>query len=156
MSWAGVLWAPAVRVLSEDLNSEPNYVLIIALEIRLVPELRRPRNLRGIFAGCVLFLVVLLFGVDLMRSCQALGFSNVYEISGYCSLGSYHHRHYCCLFFSKSFYFDFQVLVLSDLFHFFLIDSAITWYCHINQPHLLLLNHCCIWYVMNQLDVCLF
>ena len=39
--------------------------------------LRAPRNLRGIFAGCELFPVVLLFGVDLVRSCQALRFSDV-------------------------------------------------------------------------------
>ena len=78
-----------------------------------------------------------------------------YEVSGYCSQGSDHHRHYCCLLFPKSFYFDFQVLVLSDLFHFFLIDSAISWYCHINQPHLLLFNHCYIGFVMSQMFVCL-
>ena len=34
--------------------------------------LRGLRNLRAIFAGCVLFLLVLLFGVDSVRSCQAL------------------------------------------------------------------------------------
>ena len=39
--------------------------------------LRGPRNLRGIFAGCELFPVVLLFGVDLVRSCRALRFSDV-------------------------------------------------------------------------------
>ena len=39
--------------------------------------LRGPRNRRGIFAGCELFPVVLLFGVDLVRSCQALRFSDV-------------------------------------------------------------------------------
>ena len=79
----------------------------------------------------------------------------LYEIFRYCPQGSDHQRHYCCLLFPKSFYFDFQVLVLSDLFHFFLIDSAISWYCHINQPHLLLLNHCYIWYVTSQMLVCL-
>ena len=78
-----------------------------------------------------------------------------YEVSGYCSQGSDHHRFYCCLLFPKSFYFDFQVLVLSDFFHCFLIDSAISWYCHINQPHLLLFNHCYIWYVISQMFVCL-
>ena len=60
-----------------------------------------------------------------------------YEVSGYCSQGSDHYWQYCCLLFPKFFY-DFQVLLLSNLFHFFLIDSAISWYCHINQPHLLL------------------
>ena len=39
--------------------------------------LRGPRNLRGIFAGCVLFPVVLFFGVDLVRSFQALRFFDV-------------------------------------------------------------------------------
>ena len=39
--------------------------------------LRGPRNLRGILAGCELFPVVLLFGVDLMRSSQALRFSDI-------------------------------------------------------------------------------
>ena len=76
-----------------------------------------------------------------------------YEISGYCSQSSDHQRHYCCLRFPKSFYFDFQVLVLSDLFHFFLIDSDISWYCNINQPHLLFFNHCYIWYIMSQMFV---
>ena len=78
-----------------------------------------------------------------------------YEVSGNCSQGSDHHRHYCCLLFPMSFYFDFQVLVLSDLFNFFLIDYAISRYCHINQPHLLLFNHCYIRYVMNQMFVCI-
>ena len=36
-----------------------------------------PRNLRGIFAECAMLPVVLLFGVDLMRSCQALRFLDV-------------------------------------------------------------------------------
>ena len=84
------------------------------------------------------------FGVDLVRSCQALKLYMFYKISGYCSQGSDHHRHYCCFLFPKPFFFDFQIKVLSDLFHFFLIDSAISWYCHINQSHLLLFNHCYI------------
>ena len=87
-------------------------------------SLRGPRNLRGIFAGCELFPVVLLFGVDLVRSSQALDFQMFYKISGYCSQCSNQHRLYCCLLFPKPFYCDFQVLVFSDLFHFFLIDSA--------------------------------
>ena len=44
----------------------------------------------------------------------------------------------------------------SDLFHFFLIDSAISWYSHINQPHLLLFNHCYVWFFMSQTFVCLY
>ena len=76
-----------------------------------------------------------------------------YKVSGYCFQVSDLHRHYCCLFFPKSFYFDFQVLVLSDLFQSSLINFAIFWYCHINQPHLLLFNHCYIWYVMSQMFV---
>ena len=38
---------------------------------------RRPRNLRGNFAGCELFPVMLLLGVDLVRSCPALWFSDI-------------------------------------------------------------------------------
>ena len=119
---------------------------------------RGPRNLRGIFAGCELLPVVLLFGVDLVRSCQALRFLDVLRRLWVLIPGlraSDHQWHYCCFLFPKSFYFDFQVLVLSDLSHFFLIDSAISWYCHTNQPHLLLFKHCYVWYVMSQVFVCL-
>ena len=131
MSWTGVFFGPR--------SSSP---------------LRGPRNLRGIFAGCELFPVVLLFGVDLVRSCQALDFQMFNKISGYCSQGSNQHRLYCCFLFPKPFYCDFQVLVFSDLFH-FLIDSAFSWYCHTNQPHLLLFNHCYIRYIMSQTFICL-
>ena len=54
ISWTGVFWSPC--------SSSP---------------LRGPRNLRGIFAGCVLFSVVLLFGVDLVKFYQALRFLDV-------------------------------------------------------------------------------
>ena len=54
MSWVGVFLGPC--------SSSP---------------LRGPSNLRGIFAGCELFPVVLLFGVDLVKSCQAQRFSDV-------------------------------------------------------------------------------
>ena len=63
--------------------------------------------------------------------------------------------YYCCLLFPKSLYFDSQILVLKNLFHFFLINPAIFWYCHIIQPYLLLFNHCYIWYVMSQMFICL-
>ena len=97
--------------------------------------LRGARNLIGIFAGCELFSVELLFGVDSIRSFQALRFSDVLRDLWVLLSRLNHHQHYCCLLFPKSFYFDFQILVLSDLFHFFLIYSAISRYCHINQPH---------------------
>ena len=115
--------------------------------------LREPRNLRGIFAGCELFPVVLLYGVDLVRSFQALKFSNVLRCLWVLLPGLRSLLALLLPLFPKSFYFDFQVLVLSDLFHFFLIDSDISWHCHINQPHLLLFNHCYIWYVMGQMFV---
>ena len=40
-------------------------------------SLRGPRNLRGIFAECELFSVVLLFRVGLVKSCRALRFLDV-------------------------------------------------------------------------------
>ena len=115
--------------------------------------LRGPRNLRGIFAGCELFPVVLLFEVDLVKFCQALRFLDVLRGLWVLLPGLQSPPALLLPFFPKSFYFDFQILVFSDLFHFFLIDSAISWYCHINQPHLLLFNHCYIWYVMSQMFV---
>ena len=54
MSWTGVFLGPC--------SSSP---------------FRRPRNLNGIFAGCELFPEVLLCGVDLVISCQALRFPDV-------------------------------------------------------------------------------
>ena len=117
--------------------------------------LRGPRNLRGFFARCELFLVVLLFGVDLVRSCQALRFSDGLRGLWVLLPGL---RLPLALLLPSSFkvlLLDFQVLIVSDLFHFFLIDSAISWYCHINQPHLLLFNYCYIWYVMSQMFDCL-
>ena len=54
MSWTGVFLGPC--------NSSP---------------LRVPRNLKDILAGCELSPVMLLFGVDLVRSYLALRFSDV-------------------------------------------------------------------------------
>ena len=130
MSWTGVFFGPC----------------------RLSP-LRTSRNLRSIFA-CVMFKVVLLFGVDLVRSCQALRFLDVLQ-DFWVLLPGLRSPTLLLPSFPNSFYFDFQVLVFSDFFHFFVIDSVISWYCHINQPHLLLFNHVYIWYVMCQMFVCL-
>ena len=68
--------------------------------------LRGPRNLRGSFAGYELFPVVLLFEVDLVRSCQALRFSDVLRDLWVLLPGL---RSPPAILFSKSFYFDFQV-----------------------------------------------
>ena len=113
-----------------------------------------PRNLRGIFTGLELFPVVLLFRDDLVRFCQALRFLDVLRDIWVLLPRLRSPPALLSLLCPKSFYFDCQVLVLSNLFHFCLIDSAISWYCHINQLLLLLFNHCYIWYVMSQMFVC--
>ena len=83
--------------------------------------LREPRNLRGIFAGCELFPCSCTAFWSLLG--EILSSPKIFrcftiEVSGITrSQGSDHHRHYCCLLFPKSFYFDFQVLVFSDFFH---------------------------------------
>ena len=118
--------------------------------------LRGPRNLRGIFARCELFPVILLFEVDLVRSCQGLRFSDVLRGLWVLLPGLRSPPALLLPSFAKVFLLPFQVLILSDLFYFFLIDSAISWYCHINQSHLLLSNHCFILYVISQMFVYLY
>ena len=71
------------------------------------------------------------------------------------SQGCDHPRHYCCFLFPKLLHFDLEVLVLHNLFDLFLLNSTISWYYHINEPHLLLLNHCDIWYVVRQMFISL-
>ena len=65
--------------------------------------LRGPNNLRGIFAGCEQFSVVLPFAVDLVRSCQALRFSDVARDLWVLLLGLRSPSALLLLFFSKVF-----------------------------------------------------
>ena len=93
---------------------------------------------------------MLLFRVNLVRFCQALRFSLVFRdlwilLPGLQSPPALQSRS-----FPKRLS---GCLVLRDLLHFFLINSAISWNCLINQLNLFLFNHHYIWYFMSQMFV---
>ena len=68
---------------------------------------------------------------------------------------SNHRRHYCCSLFPKPLHLDLEVLIHRNLFDLFSLNSTVFWYCDIIEPHLLLLNHCDVWYVVRQMFISL-
>ena len=57
--------------------------------------------------------------------------------------------------FPESFDLDFQILVFLDLLLLLLVDSSVSWDCHIYEVCLRLFHHGDVRYVVGQVFVCL-